>query len=276
MKMKYFYILLFSISVESSYSQEHIIQKIWETSPLLKTPESVLFYPEGGYLLVSNIDGEPDKKDGKGFIAKLDLEGNIIKKDWITNLNAPKGMRIYKQTLYVTDLNEIIGIDIPTGKVIKHIPITGALFLNDIAIDSKGILYVSDTRTGKVHKIKKEKISVFIENLKRPNGLLATEQGIYLLNNGGLYHVDQYGHPILLVSGMDESTDGIEQISPDEFIVSSWSGIVYFIKLNGDKQVLLDQREQNINSADIGYNPTSRIIYIPTFFSNTVAAYQLK
>jgi hypothetical protein len=41
-------------------------------------------------------------------------------------------------------------------------------------------------------------------------------------------------------------------------------------------QVLLDTREQKRNSADIGYNPKDKIIYVPTFFKKSVVAYQLK
>ena len=43
-----------------------------------------------------------------------------------------------------------------------------------------------------------------------------------------------------------------------------------------EKQQLLDTRTQKINSADIGYDPKGKVVYVPTFFVNTVAAYELK
>jgi len=39
---------------------------------------------------------------------------------------------------------------------------------------------------------------------------------------------------------------------------------------------LLDTREQKRNTADIGYNPVERIVYVPTFFKKSVVAYKLK
>jgi hypothetical protein len=38
----------------------------------------------------------------------------------------------------------------------------------------------------------------------------------------------------------------------------------------------MDTREQKRNVADIGYDAGQRIIYVPTFFANTVVAYKLK
>ena len=43
--------------------------------------------------------------------------------------------------------------DIKTATILEKIKVEGAVFLNDISIDSKGIVYVSDTRAGNVYKI---------------------------------------------------------------------------------------------------------------------------
>jgi hypothetical protein len=51
---------------------------------------------------------------------------------------------------------------------------------------------------------------------------------------------------------------------------------VYYVKANGSKEVLLDTRDQGMNSADIGYDSENRILYVPTFYKNSVFAYQLK
>jgi hypothetical protein len=75
---------------------------------------------------------------------------------------------------------------------------------------------------------------------------------------------------------MDASTDGIERVKENEYVVSCWSGIIYYVKSDGSKQELLDTRSQKINSADIGYDKTNRIVYVPTFFKNSVVAYELK
>jgi hypothetical protein len=66
-------------------------------------------------------------------------------------------------------------------------------------------------------------------------------------------------------------------VAGSDFIVSTWSGVVYYIDAKaGTKQTLLDGREKKINSADIGFDPATKMVYIPTFFGNTVAAYEVR
>lgn len=274
MKFRTFIVSLFIM--QSIYGQKHQALKIWQTEPVLKTPESVLYYPEGKFLFVSNIDGKSDEKDGKGSIGKIGLDGKIINVDWVSGLNAPKGMGIYDHKLYVADLTEVVVIDIIKAEIIQRIPVDSSIFLNDITIDKNGIVYVSDTRNFKVHRIQNGKVSTYLDGLKGPNGLLAINQDLYLLDRGSLLKVDTAKNIKVITEGMDKSTDGIEMVKPGEFIISCWSGITYYLTKDGDKEVLFDKREQKINSADIGYNPKKKIFYVPTFFSNKVDAYKLK
>jgi DNA-binding beta-propeller fold protein YncE len=91
------------------------IQKIWETPAQLKTPESVLYEPTENVLFVSNIDGKPDEKDGQGFISKVSpINGTVIELNWVTGLNAPKGMAVSSDSskLYVSDIIDLVEIDI--------------------------------------------------------------------------------------------------------------------------------------------------------------------
>jgi hypothetical protein len=73
---------------------------------------------------------------------------------------------------------------------------------------------------------------------------------------------------------MDGSTDGIEPVGND-FIVSCWTGVIYYVHANGKIEQLLDTRDKQVNSADIGYDPANQIVYVPTFFKNNVVAYKL-
>ena len=75
---------------------------------------------------------------------------------------------------------------------------------------------------------------------------------------------------------MDPSTDGIEMVRPNEYLVSCWNGVIYYIGASGAKQILLDTRQEKINSADIGYDAKNRILYVPTFYKNSIVAYDLK
>jgi len=257
-------------------AQQHQLIKQWETDSVLKVPESVLYDKANKVLYASNIDGDPAAVDGKGSIAKVGLDGKIISVEWVSGLNSPKGLGLYKNTLWVADIDHVVSIDVPSGKITNRIKIEGALFLNDVTIDKKGIVYVSDSRTKKVHRVEKDKPTLFLENLQGPNGLLAKDGQLLVLDNGGLYKVGTDKKPVKLVDGMEGGTDGVEHVQGNEYVVSCWGGVIYYVNTDGSRQMLLDTRDQKINSADIGYDAVNRIVYVPTFYKNSVVAYQLK
>lgn len=257
------------------FAQPPQLSKKWETDSTLKVPESVLFHPQQKILYVSNIDGKPDQKDLKGSISKVSLNGKIIEAAWATNLSAPKGMGIRDGNLYVADLAEVAVIDLKTGKIKERIPVAGAIFLNDITIDPKGIVYVSDSRTGKVHRIEGKTVTTYLEKKAGVNGLLASGDTLYLAVKDTLFRCDRNKKLSVITTGMDESSDGIVQAGKN-FIVSCWNGIIYAVTPDGRKTTLLDTRAQKSNTADIGYDPVAKILYVPTFFKNTVAAYAVE
>ena len=62
--------------------------------------------------VVIALDGAPAEKDGKGSIGKVGLDGKIIQAEWVTGLNAPKGMAITGNSLWVADVDRL---DVVTG-----------------------------------------------------------------------------------------------------------------------------------------------------------------
>lgn len=267
--------LLSSFTALSSQAQ-HSLTQLWSSEASLPIPESVLFSGSGKVLYVAQIDGKPGEKDGKGGIAKVGLDGKIIAQDWVTGLNAPKGMGIKGGKLFVADVTEVVEIDIKSGKIDKKHEVEGAKFLNDLTIDSKGTIYVSDSDTKKVHAIKDGKVSTYFEDLTRPNGLLAVGSDLLIADSGTLKKLTPSKQVTVLAEGMDKSTDGIEEVKPGEYIVSCWAGVVYYVKSDGTTEKLLDTSADKTNAADIGYDPAKKIVYVPTFMKNSVVAYQLK
>lgn len=265
-------LLLFALSANA----QHSLTKLWETDTILRTPESVLFYKPGKCLFVSNIGSKKGDQNSKGSVGKVGLDGKIIDVNWVSGLNSPKGLGAFKNTLYAAELTQVAVIDISSAKILKHIPVEGAQMLNDITVDDKGTVYVSDTKTNRVHKIENGKVSTYLENMKGANGVLAVGSDLYVLTSGSLQKADANKKLSTIADGMDSSTDGIEKVQNGEFIVSCWNGIVYYIKADGSKLVMFDTRQQKINSADIGYDPDKKIVYVPTFLKNSIHAYQLK
>jgi DNA-binding beta-propeller fold protein YncE len=280
--MKNIMLLLTGLLIFSLTPAQVKLVKIWETDSALKVPESVLYDAANKVLYVSNIEGtEPWGKDGKGSIGKVGLDGKIINAEWVTGLNAPKGMGMYKGKLYVADLTEIEVIDIAKGTIVQHLPLMGAVGLNDISISANGELYVSDSKARNVYIVplnfpKKTALILDSSRLKRPNGVLLHGNNLYVLDDGTMYRMGKNKTLTKITDGMEGGTDGIENVTGEEFIVSCWAGSIWYVKSDGSKTLLLDTREQKINSADIGYDAKNKIVYVPTFWKNSVVAYQLQ
>jgi sugar lactone lactonase YvrE len=270
-------LVLCAASAVTLHAQSRQLVKKWETEATLKTPESVLFDGAGKVLYVSNIDGkEPWAKDNAGSIAKVGLDGKVIAVEWVKGLQAPKGMGLHNGKLYVADLDRVVVIDVKKSAIAETIVVEGAQRLNDVTVDKKGVVYVSDMQGLKIYSITNSKPAVFLEGgFKRPNGILAHGDDFYVLDSGALLKFGKDKQRTTVVEGMDASTDGIEHVQGNEFIVSCWAGVVYSVK-GSEKTQLLDTRPQKSNTADIGYDAKNKIVYVPTFFVNTVAAYELK
>lgn len=259
-----------------AFSQEHQLVKKWETDTLLKVPESVLYDAADKILYVTNIDGQPWEKDGKGSVGKVGLDGKIITVDWVSGLQAPKGMGLYKNKLYVADVDKVAVIDTKKAAIVQTIPVEGAQALNDLTVDKNGVVYVSDSKNKKIHRIENGQVTTWIENLKGPNGVLIQNNVLYILDAGSLYKVEKDKSLTKLAEGMEGGTDGVEQVTGNEFVVSCWGGMIYYVNADGSKHNLLDAREQKMNTADIGYDAKNRIVYVPTFWKNKIVAYELK
>jgi hypothetical protein len=261
-----------------SHAQKHQLVKKWESDSVFKVPESVLFDPDHGVLYVTNIEGKDSwAKDGLGSLGKMNVNGTIIDAEWITGFNAPKGMGLYHHALYVADLDRVVVVDLHQGKIAMSIEVPGALGLNDISIDLTGVIYVTDSKGKKLYRIQNGVAAVHLENLKGPNGVLFRNGELYILDQGGFYKVGADKTLSLIVDGMEGGVDGVENVSGNDFIVSTWGGVVYYVDATAKtKEVLLDGRAAKINSADIGFDPATKTVFIPTFWKNSVVAYEVK
>lgn len=230
-------------------------------------------------MFVSCINGVFAEKNGLGFIALLQPDGSIKEHKWLTGLNAPKGLALHGNTLYVTDIDQLVIIDVQNAGIIERLDIEGASFLNDVAIGADGKVYFTDSDTGYIWVWSDGKLSAWItEGLQRPNGLFVEENRVLLTSSGSedLKIIDLASGSMETVSSGIGHGDGIEFSGTEGYyIASSWDGEIFLIYPDYSKISLLKTSEQEINSADIGFNLKEQIIYVPTFFDNRVVAYKL-
>jgi DNA-binding beta-propeller fold protein YncE len=263
------------------------IQKLWETPAQLKTPESVFYEPTENVLFVSNIDGKPEEKDGQGFISKISSSnGTVIELNWVTGLNAPKGMAASSDSskLYVADITDLVEIDIVNGQITNRYNAPGSAFLNDVVSDEQGNIYVSDTGTNATYKFdssNRSSLQIWLQNteLNSPNGLYVDNSTNKLVVVGdSLILVDLENKTI---SDLGEqvpiaSLDGIEADTSERlYYVTNWAaGKVYAVNSDGtDYKTLIDLQKQG--TADLEFIADKRIVVIPLMQDNKLVAYRI-
>lgn len=256
------------------------LKRLWDTDPVLTTSESVLYDQENDILYVSCINGvPPTKKDGDGFIAKVDLDGKIVEHKWITGLNAPKGMGEKDNILYVTDIDRLVAIDITSGKIIKDWSVEGSVFLNDIHVSDEGIVFFTDSETSTIYSLVNDEVQVVYadEALGGTNGIWVDGDYAVLAgySSGVVHRLNMKTKESEVIAEGIPGGDGVEPYA-GALLVSNWNGQVYHVTFSGDITLLLDSREVKLNAADIEVIQEKKILLVPTFFGNTVTAYQLK
>ncbi|MBN3580892.1 ATP-binding protein [Algoriphagus aestuarii] len=249
------------------------LTKVWETPATLITCESVLYDANSGKLYVSNIEGTPTDKDGKGSISIIDKDGTIVTQEWVTGLNAPKGMAITNGKLYVTDIDELVEIDLETAEITNKYPVEGAEFLND-ADAHDGKIYFSDMNKGLLHVLDAGTVSIVSEGNASLNGVAVGSDGkLYGLDGSGLKMINADGTPTMLNTTVTGG-DGLIILGDGNYVASRWVGEIYFV--SGDGQtLLLDTKAEESNTADIGFIPEENLVLVPTFMKNKVVAYKL-
>ena len=273
MKPKIHWLLILLAMPAILHAQTHKLEKLWETDSIIAVPESVLPDATNSFLFVSLIDGGPWDVDGKGSVGKLGLDGTHYDY-WIKGLNSPKGLGRHGNHLYVADISNVVVIDIAKGRIEKKIGIAGATGLNDITVDDAGIVYVSDSKAGTVYRIEKDVPTLYMDNLPGANGLKATKDGLYILARKAVLFADANKN-LRSITDLPTGGDGIELADNGDLVVSEWVGYVYYVHANGQKELLLDTHNDKKNTADICYDATKHVLYIPEFNGKAVSAWKL-
>ncbi len=259
---------------------------VWETDGF-QAPESVCHDAARGVLYVSNVNGSPTEKNGQGYLSRLSSGGQVLQKKWVTGLNAPKGMAVVGDRLYVSDIDALVEIDIGRGEVIARYRAPGAKFLNDVTADGAGNVYVSDMMDDAIYRLASGRFALWIKDpkLNSPNGLYVQGDRLVVASWGQRtkgFETDIPGHLLSvsladghvgdLGSGMPVGNlDGIEADSRGSYLVTDWmNGALYRINAKGDPRLLMDLPQ---GSADLAYIRSQGIAVIPMMNDGLVRAY---
>jgi len=261
---------------------------LWEAKGLAQ-PESVVVDPATGAIYVSNIVGAVMQKDGNGFIAKLNGDGKMVTRQWVKGLDSPTGLALHDRTLYVADVDQLVEINAASGEIVKRYPAKGATFLNDVAIGPDGTVYVSDTPSNTIWRLKDGSFEPWLadDKLNGPNGLLVQGDTLVVASLGKIPGVGQKQElaGLSLISLKDQSVtklgngkpignlDGLELLQPGVYLVTDWAaGALYRVDAKGKAEQLIDL---NQGSADLTYLPDKKTVLIPMMLDNTLVAYRL-
>ncbi len=179
--------------------------------------------------------------------------------------------------MYVTDINRLIEISIETGKILNDYPIEDAEFLNDIDIDKNGNVYVSDMASDRIFRLKNDNFDLWLqsEQFVKPNGLFVDNDVLLVGTYMRILSVNIETKEINTFIDSTGGIDGLESVGNDQYIFSDWSGHIYLSSPGKDIKLILDTAKDTIQAADIEYCPEKDLILVPTFFHNTVSAYEL-
>ena len=264
---------------------------IMAEQPVFSQPESAYFYTSGstdpGVYFISSTNG-----DDVGWVSKLAADGSMIDSRWATDLRHPMGMRVSGKRLWINNTTEIVGLNLdnPDDRIVH--PIDGAISLNDLATDSSGHAYLSDSMNSRVVRVDLAtgENSTYISTLpSSPNGVLVQGDRLYIASwgvmsdrpeeraewitktAGDLYWVslkDSKKSRHIIVPELG-NLDGVEIDQKGNIYVSDWeSGKLY--KISSGAKMVVDLGQYGQGLADIGLNSLTGELVLPVMLSSEV------
>lgn len=243
-------------------------------------PAGFIVDPATGMYYVSNVVGAPRAKDGIATIAKIDADGKLIDRHFVSGgkngvtLNAPKGLAILGNGLYVADIDAVRRFDKNSGKLLGTVDLAllGAKFLNGLALGPEGQLFVSDTISNVIYKIdlaKNDQVTILARGagLGYPNGMVYEHRHHRLLvttsNSEKIIAVDMRGQLLTVYRGAFKDLDGIDLDGEGNMIVSDFAaGKIYRIKKYSSLETI---RENMVTPAGLSFDARNNRVLVPSY-----------
>ncbi|MEM7359781.1 MAG: hypothetical protein AAF431_11840 [Pseudomonadota bacterium] len=244
---------------------------------MFKSPESAIVDVARERIYVSNVNGYTE--NGLGYLTALDLNGEAVAEKWIEGINAPTGLAISGDTLYVVDFNRLLEIDISQAKVRATYPVTeDNPGLNDVTVSPSGDVFVSSSNLAAIYKLQDGSLQSWVQDdqLKWANGVLAEESRL-IVAGFHLMNIDLASKVVTPFSAGAEfqALEDLESIEAD-------GDQGYYLTQIGDKPIMHISEEGKLSvaltrkgySADIDYQPKRKMMVVPRA-EDTVYAYRV-
>jgi sugar lactone lactonase YvrE len=271
-----------------SFASANELNLVWERDGF-SAPESVIYDERTKLLFVSNVNGGPDQKDGNGFISIMKLDGSLAEFKWVTGLHAPKGMSIIDNRLYVSDIDQLVVINVDNGRIVKRYDGEGAVFLNDIATTTTGDVYVSDMLTNTIYRLSNGEFTPWLESdlLESPNGLYIEGNNMIVGSWGNMTngfatevpgHLKRVSIDTRVVESLGDGSpvgnlDGVESDGNSRYYVTDWfNGGLFLVDSTGFSKKILSL---NQGSADHEVIAQEKLLLIPMMLENKVISYRI-
>ena len=267
-------------------------RKVGETGNL-QGPESARYDRDLDVWFVSNVNGTPTAKDNNGYISRLRPDGTPYNVKFIeggkkgVTLNAPKGLAISGDTLWVADIDFARAFNKRTGAAIANVGAQGRVkFLNGAAVGPDGAIYMTDTGVifgakGEVSHPGPDQVlritrggataALTSAKLEGPNGITWDPKGnqfvIVSFIGKGIYGWKPGEKDVRSLGTGPGQLDGVVALPDGRLLVTSWTDSSLFVLDQGKTRKVASGI---FSPADIDFSQKDSRVAVPQLMANKV------
>lgn len=273
---------------ETESSLQEIDDRLTTIEEGLAGPESIRYDPDQDVYFISNFNGASSEADSNGYIAKAQPDGVIDSLKFMVGteeapLHSPRGMYITGDTLFVADLKGVHGFNTQTGEQLSYADFTDFEpgFLNDVAVGSKGVKYITDTGQARVYQMSGGDVSIAVDSLEDPpNGITLdpnTNQLILAPWDGGQifrsFTRDDTAPQDFITTTSGGNFDGIEPYNGSFLVSSQDDSSLYLINDDQENKAIIKTAPE---PADIAVDTKRNRVAVPHIELNRVDIWEIK